>query len=114
MRSESELLDTLRAATALVADAVARRISLREFAERYGSFYYFEALDGHEADAGERALLAKHAEVVRLHEQVQRTVVDLIYAGPEEQKAQYLAAGRIDEAEAVRRLASIAERFGVE
>lgn len=48
---ELELVAALGAATALVRDAVAGLISVGELADRYGSFYYAEALDGHDFGA---------------------------------------------------------------
>ena len=49
MSELSELIKSLEAATALVADVVAGRISPKDFIQEYGNFYYYNALDGHEA-----------------------------------------------------------------
>jgi hypothetical protein len=85
-----------------------------EFLDRYGEFYYYNALDGHEAVAEQdRELLKQYARAIGLHEETQTKVVDMVYRGAPEQQAEYLAAGRIDPDEGRRKLADIAASHGL-
>jgi hypothetical protein len=101
---EADLKQILRAGTRLVLDAVSKRISIPDFIREYGNFYYYNALDGHEASEEGKRLLEKYADATRLHAEVQQSVVDLTYLGDESQKDSYLRAGRIEPDEALRRL----------
>lgn len=107
MREESELRQSLRDGTALVIQAAEGVVTIPDFVERYGSFWYYEALDGHEDDDAGRSLLRNYVEVIEAHEKVQRKVVDVTFLGPEEQLKQYMDAGRIDLACAKSRLNEI-------
>ncbi|MEW6111231.1 MAG: hypothetical protein AB1664_03805 [Thermodesulfobacteriota bacterium] len=109
MNEETELRETLYQGTLLVAQVLSGRISLQEFVQQYDSFYYYNALDGHEADAQRRSVLQKYSKAIGFHEAIQTTVVDLIYLGHASHRAQYLAAGRIDSKEAIERIGTIAE-----
>lgn len=111
MREDKELLESLHSATSLIDDAVRGRISVEEFVKRYGNFYYYEALDGHEADSQTKALLNKYRELVILHEEVQTSVVDLTYIGPKENAEVFIAAGRILPEVAAQRLAELARTY---
>jgi hypothetical protein len=110
MRGEKELLESLHHATSLIDDAAKGRISVEEFVKHYGNFYYYEALDGHEADRQTRELLDKYRELVSLHEEVQTNIVDLTYLGPKEDAEEFIAAGRIIPAVAAQKLAELASR----
>ncbi len=96
MRKESELRQSLRDYTALVIQAAEGLVTIPDFIKRYGAFWYYEALDGHEDDEAGRSLLQIYREVIEAHERVQRTVVDITFLDPEEQRQQYMSAGRID------------------
>lgn len=111
MREEKELLESLRSATLLIDDAMNGRISMEEFVKRYDNFYYYEALDGHEADSQIRQLLDKYRELVLLHEEVQANVVDITYLGPKEDAEEFTAAGRILPEKAAQKLAELARKY---
>jgi hypothetical protein len=111
MTDKGELLEVLLDGTTLVAELVEGKVSVEDFLRTYGNFYYYNALDGHEATPEQRGVLEDYAEVCRLHERVQG-IVDLVYAG-DEPNPQYEAAGRILGDEAARRIVSLAEEVGV-
>ncbi len=113
MTNENELRESLRGATALIADAVEGRISIEEFLGQYGSYFYYEALDGHEADEEGKRLLRNYEDLIALHQATQTQVVDLVFTGTEKTKAMFLAAGRIEPSTALRRLSEIAHLFGL-
>jgi hypothetical protein len=110
MRDEKELLESLYSATSLIEDTVRGRISVEEFVKRYDNFYYYEALDGHEADGQTRKLLSKYRELVLLHEEAQTNIVDITYLGPKEDGEEFIAAGRILPEAAAQKLAELAGR----
>ncbi len=111
MREKEELRESLRQGTSLVAEVVQGRISIAEFVVRYDNFFYYEALDGHEADAQEHQLLDEYREIISLHEQVQTSVVDLIYLDNDGRREEFLAAGRIDPETAARRLGDLTRQY---
>ncbi len=113
MTNEDKLRASLREATGLIADAVEGRISIEEFLRQYGNFFYYEALDGHEADDEGRRLLQKYADLIALHEATQTQVVDLVFTGAKETEPVYLAAGRIRPSSASSKLSKIARRFAL-
>lgn len=114
MRDETELLQALRDATVLIARTIDGDLPVQAFIEKYGNFYYYEALDGHEEDAPGKRLLSKYRKLISLHEAVQTSVVDLTYVGPDEQLQQYLDAGRITVGEAAIRLKRLAQEHALE
>jgi hypothetical protein len=105
---EQYLLRILRQAAELVRRAVDEEITFPEFLREYSNFYHYNALDGHEAAETDRAMLQKHGRLCRLHEDVQTKVVDLTFSAPEEQRALYERAGRLDESKALARLKEVA------
>lgn len=111
MREEKELLESLRSGTVLIADAVGGRISVEDFVRRYDNFYYYEALDGHEADSETRDLFNKYRNLISLHEEVQTKIVDITYLGPKDNAAQFIAAGRITPESAAKRLNELAKKY---
>lgn len=111
MTGKGEILEVLLDGTARVEALVDGKMSAESFLRTYGNFYYYNALDGHEATPGQREVLQDNAEVCRLHERVQG-IVDLVYAG-DKPNPQYEAAGRILGGEAGRRIVSLAKEMGV-
>ena len=76
---EDQLVTALLNATLLVVKLLRGEILLQDFVDEYGSFYYYEALDGHEADVEQRQVLNKLQQIIRFHEKIQTEVVDAIY-----------------------------------
>ena len=109
-----EIIKTLFKATLLISRAVHKEISITEFSKVYDSFFYYEALDGHEADETQKEVLREFKDAIDLHEQVQTTVVDLLYTGNAEKRQLYLDTGRIDEEQAKRRLQALSEQFDLQ
>ena len=109
---KNELVSALRRATSLVNRLVSKEVSIKQFVKKYDNFFYYEALDGHEANAQQQHLLSEFSEVVSFHERVQN-VVDLVYLGSNKQKQQYIDAGRIDLERAEQRLRFLATEYNV-
>jgi len=108
---EKELLEELESGTALVVALAGKTISPEEFLQRYDNFYYFNALDGHEASESQKRVLDTVRTWCALHQQVQ-DVVNLVYRS-EVPLRDYEAAGRIRPAEAGQRIAVLANKVGV-
>lgn len=73
--TESELVEALDTHDGLVAACARGELDWPRFEAAYHSFYVHHALDGHEADAAERALLAAYADRIALHRQIWNDVI---------------------------------------
>ena len=109
----NELVNALEKATLLVNRLANREISIEQFVSEYGNFFYYEALDGHEADEQRKQLLNEFSDVITFHENIQASVVDLVFLGSSEQKQQYLDAGRIDSGNAEQRVQHLANEYDI-
>ena len=109
----SELVNALERATSLFNRLVNKEISIRQFVNEYDNFFYYEALDGHEANEQQKVLLAEFEELISLHEKIQTNIVDLVFLGSKEQKQQYLDVGRITPETAEREVQSLANEYDV-
>lgn len=107
-----QLRNALYNATTLVSELLAGRRTVEEFAQEYGNFFHYEALDGHEAEPAQKAVLKGFRAAVSFHERVQTEVVDLLYLG-EADKDQYFAPARIGADEARERLGRLAAEHRV-
>lgn len=76
--TESELVETLDTHDALVVACIRGELDWPRFEAAYHSFYVHHALDGHEADAVERALLAAYADRIALHRQIWSDVISRV------------------------------------
>lgn len=112
MMHSIEIKKSLLNSTILVFKVIVKDLSLKDFIKEYGNFYYYEALDGHEADETQKKNLDELKMAIQLHEKVQTQVIDLLYL-EEANKEQYMEAGRIDGPEALKRLAEIGEEYNI-
>ena len=111
--NSTETKKSLLSATLLVLKVILKKIPFQEFVKIYDNFYYYEALDGHEADEMQRKILDEFKIIVRLHEKIQLQVMNRLYLG-KANKEKFMEAGRIDEQEAIKRLTEIGEEFDIE
>ena len=109
----TETIKSLLDATLLVSKVIMQEMQLQIFVERYNNFYYYEALDGHEADEIQQKVLDEFKTAIQLHEKVQTKVIDQLYLA-NNSREQFIKAGRIDDLEAMRRLSQIAKEFNIE
>lgn len=101
-----DFLSDLLRATELVERVTRSDISIENFQAEYDDYYYAAALDGHEGGVV-GALLPTIRPVVELHRDVQ-TILDAVYLPQHGLALKYEAAGRINAAEAKRRLMGLA------
>lgn len=111
---ESLLKSILYEGTLLVKKVSDKKISIQDFVKQYKDFYYYNALDGHEADEFEKTIFSKYSTIIGLHKDIQTTVVDLVYLGDKSSTTQYLDAGRISITQAMERISSISESYQID
>ena len=107
--SESELVEVLDSADSMIAACVAGSVDIREFINQLGHLHGYHALDGHESDEEERALLKRHSARIEWIEHVLEEIGG-ICADVDAPKEAYIKAGRFGSAEALRRLRSLVEK----
>ena len=95
MINENDFKRILYDGTFLVNKVVSDEIDIKSFVKEYNNFYYYNALDGHEADENLKQLFKKYSDVIELHEQIQTNVVNLVYLKDDGNLQEYLDAGRI-------------------
>ena len=106
--SEQDIIEKLDLHDQLVMDCAAGKLEFWKFCEAYNNFFYFYALDGHEADDEELALLHKFEERILFHEQVTEEVLGKVCSDEDAQKPEYIKCGRFGSKTAVEKLAVIA------
>ena len=108
------LLKSLVEASTLVMKASNEEISFSNFMKAYDNFYYVYALDGHEANDLEKEILEDFSKEIEFHRKIQEEVLNLIYDESVGAKEQYLAAGRIGNEEASKRLNEVCVKSSLE
>lgn len=109
MNYKSYIQNALLTATLLVLELIESKISIKEFMNRYSDFYYYEALDGHEANEEQASALEELADAIEFHKLVQTEIVDKIYLSETELPKQYVDAGRISDDQAVVEIVKLVE-----
>ena len=109
--SEQYLVDLLEKHDALVLSCARRELDFPAFTESYADFYNVYALDGHESDAQEQALLRKYEKAVSFHERVRDEVLYVVCSESDAKLPSYREAGRFSPSEAQARLAELANEY---
>ena len=104
---------SLLTATLLVEKMLAGECSIEDFVSKYDNFYYYEALDGHEANAEQLQVLEVFRDAIDFHEEIQTKVVDLIYLGGKDNMQKYLNAGRINKKIVEKRIKELSEKYNI-
>jgi hypothetical protein len=108
--TEEELLSALDQHDQLVHDCVSGRISFQEFLERYNTFYMTSALDGHESDPEEIALLEEYKDRIAPHGKIwERIIAGGLCTDEDARKESYIQAGRFGSEEGLKRLKEISD-----
>lgn len=110
----NNIIEALLTATLLVVKWMKGESSLQEFVNEYGSFYHYEALDGHEASSEQKKILDELQGFIELHEKIQNTVVDAVYFGGEADKKQIEELDRVTVDEAEKRLNDLCYKYDAE
>ena len=110
----NNLIEALLAATLLVVKWFKGDSTLQEFVNEYVNFYYYEALDGHEASLEHKQVLEELKSIIELHEKIQNTVVDAVYFGSGVGNEQIKELGRLTVDEAEKHLKDLCYKYDVE
>lgn len=105
--SEDDLVRSIDAHDDLVLQCVSGAISFEEFSKRYNDFYAWYALDGHESDEEEQALLEKYDARIEPHRVIAYDILGKVCADDDAKLGSYKQAGRFGSQEAIRRLKNV-------
>lgn len=87
--------------TRLVREFALGALSAQDFVDGYSNFYYYEALDGHEASSAlQSEQLIALGPAVELHRRIQEQVVNKIWLDAEFSIQELEMAGRLNVSEA--------------
>ncbi len=105
--SESALLETIVEHDKLVRLCVSGELLFSEFCDKYNDFYAYYALDGHESDEEERAILEKYEGRIEPHRVIAYDILGKVCSDSDAEKESYKQAGRFGSTEAVNRLKNV-------
>jgi len=106
-KSEEELLKTIMHHDDLVQKCISGEVDFSEFCEQYNNFHSYYALDGHESDEEEQALLEKHENRIEPHRVIAYEILGQVCSDEDAERETYKQAGRFGSAEAIRRLKNV-------
>ena len=106
--SEQDIIEKLDIHDQLVRDCVSGKLEFWKFCEEYNNFFNHYALDGHEADNEELALIKKYEQRILLHEKVAEEVLGKVCPDEDATKPDYIKCGRFGSKVAVKKLSVIA------
>lgn len=112
--NESVLKAILLQGTQLIKKVALKEITAVDFLKQYNNFYYYNALDGHEANDLTASLFKKYSSVISLHKDIQTNVVDAIYLGGADVSSKQLAVGRISVNDAIEKISTILKTYNIE
>ncbi len=99
-QSESQLVELIEKHDELVRQCASGQIDFAKFCDEYGDFYEAYALDGHESDEEEKAILVKNELRLKPHQIIAHSILNRLYIDGDVDKDAYRKAGRIDDSEA--------------
>ncbi|MBX3628153.1 MAG: hypothetical protein KF892_24295 [Rhizobacter sp.] len=105
--SEAALVAALSLHDDLIRQCASGQLSFDEFCEKYEDFYAFHALDGHESDEQELALLEKYEARIEPHRIIAVEILGQVCSDENAKLEIYKKAGRFGSEEAVSRLRGI-------
>jgi hypothetical protein len=106
---ENDTIISLIKGTEVVLDFIETANSREkiDFVSTYNNFYYYEALDGHEATKEESVILEKYAPLVEFHREIQIEIVNNILIDKELSRL----PNQISEEEALVKIIALTKRF---
>ncbi len=112
--SEADLEASLELHDELVRQCAHGEITWDSFCDRYNNYWSYYALDGHESDEEENALLDRYEDRIELHRTIAFDVLGQVCSEEDAVKDSYIQAGRFCSAVAIKRIASLwAEHRGI-
>jgi hypothetical protein len=111
---ENVLKRILFEGTQLIKKVAVDEISIEDFLHQYNNFYYYNALDGHEANDLTIPLFKKYSNIIDLHKDIQTSVVDLVYLSDKTDSSKVLNSGRISIDDAMQRISKILKVYNID
>lgn len=108
--TETELLRLLDDHDSMVQRCISGTLSLDEFLRQYHEFPFAYALDGHESDPDEKAILKRHATRIGFHLGVMDTLSGLC-SEEDAKNPLYIKAGRFPPSAGIQRLKAFARKY---
>jgi len=109
--SEADLLESLDHHDDLVRQCARGEKSFDDFCAEYHDYYAYCALDGHESDQEERALLEKYEKRIEVHRIVAEDILGGVCSDADAKLKIYQHAGRFGSVEAVQRLRNLTAMY---
>ena len=113
MIEENVLKKLLFDATELVKKLINGEMDIDSFITNYNNFYYYNALDGHEADSLDRELIKKYKKYINFHKDIQKNIIDKLYLGKSNYEL-YIKAGRILPDQALELINRVARSYDID
>lgn len=106
-QSEADLLNAIAAHDGLVKQCVSGHLTFLLFCEQYRNFYAYYALDGHESDDEERALLLKYDHLIEPHRVIAYEILGRVCSDADALLDSHKQSGRFGSVEALERLKNV-------
>jgi hypothetical protein len=106
-QSEADLLNVITTHDTMVKQCVSGHLTFLSFCEQYNDFYAYYALDGHESDDEERALLLKYDHLIEPHRVIAFDILGRVCSDADAVLDSYKQSGRFGSAEALKRLSDV-------
>lgn len=103
-QNEEELLNIIQDKLNLIHEVVDGSISIDEFFEKYASFYFYYALDGHEFDDEEKLLFIKYSDKIHLFYTIETDIFSNICTDEDSIKEIYIKNNRYSRKDAIKKL----------
>jgi hypothetical protein len=105
--SEEHLVQVIAEHDELVRQCQSGHLPFWEFCEKYNDFYAYYALDGHESDEEERALLDKYDALIEPHRLIAYDILGHVCSDSDAQLESYIQADRFGSIEALKLLRNV-------
>ncbi len=107
--SEVEIQRSLDEHDELVRQCALGNMPVSDFCDKYNNYWSFYALDGHESDDEERAILERYEDRIEMHRLIAFDILGQLCSEEDAQREIYIQAGRFGSIVAQQRLATLWE-----
>jgi L-rhamnose mutarotase len=109
--SEEYLVKQLNLHDNLLSECANGSMDFSIFIKQYNNFYYYFALDGHESDSDELALLEKYGNRIELHKSATLEILNNVCSDEYASDPAYLKSGRFGSKTAVEKLKALVSHY---
>ena len=111
--SEESLLADLANADRILRECAAGSLGFEAFTAEYDGFYWRAALDGHESDQEELAILRKYSGRIEPHRFVAEEILGKVCSEADAKLEAYIQAGRFGPDRAIEMIREVVARLAV-